>query len=32
VYPLSINASCALVWDEIKCKQEDIDKNGLWFF
>ena len=32
VYPLSINASGALVWDEIKCKQEDVDQNGLWFF
>ena len=29
IYPLSINASCALVWDEIKCKQEKIDENGL---
>ena len=28
VYPLSIDASCALVWDEIKAKQDEQD-NGL---
>ena len=32
LYPIGVDQACALVWNEIESKQNEMDQNGLWFF